>query len=73
MAAEAERITRELKASRDLAAQNVKTLQDKLASPARRSNQADLAQVSCGSSRARPKPHAPSSTISSSARRRPRN
>lgn len=45
MAAEAERITRELKANRDLAAQNVKTLQDKLASLRSQSNQSDLAQV----------------------------
>jgi uncharacterized protein involved in exopolysaccharide biosynthesis len=45
MALEAQRITRELKASRDIAAENVRKLQDKLAEMRRRSNQSDLAEV----------------------------
>jgi uncharacterized protein involved in exopolysaccharide biosynthesis len=45
MALEAQRITRELKASRDIAAENVKKLQDKLADMRRMSNQSDLSEV----------------------------
>jgi len=45
MAAEARRITRELKAARDLAAQNVATLRQKIAQLRERANQADLAGV----------------------------
>lgn len=45
MATEAQRITRQLKAARDLAAQNVATLQQKIAQLRDRANQADLAGV----------------------------
>ena len=45
MVVEADRITAQLKAERDLAAENVKKLQDKLASLRQRSNETDIAQV----------------------------
>jgi uncharacterized protein involved in exopolysaccharide biosynthesis len=45
MALEAQRITRELKASRDIAVENVKKIQAKLAEMRQRSNQSDLAEV----------------------------
>jgi uncharacterized protein involved in exopolysaccharide biosynthesis len=45
MALEAKRITRELKASRDIAAENVGKLRDKLTEMRQRSNQSDLAEV----------------------------
>jgi uncharacterized protein involved in exopolysaccharide biosynthesis len=45
MVVEAKRITRELKASRDIAVENVKKLQDKLSEMRARSNESDLAEV----------------------------